>query len=612
MLRVRLVPIAVGLALSLGAARARADAPAHPDLPQTGTEPARPSPLVTVATATGARHFYGYGADLLEWDGKAIVARTRLPARIVALAPRDGKTITVTLAPKSEFGFAREKVEVPVSLDGARPGRGFWSGGPFDAYLSFREARAVASGLDLEKPLDEHRRPVVLAALSAREAVDRVNPFLPLFRGQILARVGLREDAQKAFDAAADLPGAAFNDLLRVATLLEEEGAKAAADRAFDRGLSALRAAGMRPERLQSQLAHQVLLGVPRKALFEGLQTGDVERVDRIEERVFRLCPRVEGAPTAFRHVAAWMRARGRGDLAGKWELRARDASTSVTNAEPPRGFERVLPTIAGMLVVSPLVALVVGLRRGARPNDRPARAALDALAVLLPLIASLALLAWSSARFEALARRSAAPIAMLDDAAASPDVATFVERRLVASPERDALAAWAARESAAIRAGGRDEAPPPDDALILRAFDRTDVAGALRDALGNDAPSGQVFGFRHSLIASAIALVLGWGIGRRTPRAARAASRVVPGGAASLAPVGPLLGGMFLGALFALAGLHRAALGATDHARFFGLEAIATYGVVASELSWAWAIVGAYALVHLLGLRLDVAFDKP
>lgn len=589
----RVAPVPLLCVTLLLAGIARADVPSHPELPSTSTEQAKPSPLVTV----GGRQFYGYGADLLEWSGEAIVARTRLPARIVQVAARDDKTLTVTLGPKSEFGFVRETVPIAFPLDGPRPGRGFWSGGSFDAYLSLREARAVALGQDLEQPLEAGLREKILAALVAREKLDRVNPLLPLFRGQVLARAGKRDEALVAFDQAADLPGAAFNDLLRAATLLEEEGAKAAADRAFDRGLSAMRAAGLRPERLQSQMAHQVLLGVPRRALFEALQLGDVERVDRIEERVFRLCPRVEGANVVWRDLAAWLRAQGKADLATKWSARADDAARSVTNATSSRTLERLLPSIAGMAMVAPLTALLVGLRRSFK--------AASLFTLVVPLLATVLLLSWAHAELQTLARRSLAPVALLDDGVASPDVARFVEQKVVPGPERTALLAWIDRESQAIREGRREEGPPPDDAVTIAALARPDVGSALRDALAQKGgPAGRVLGFSTTLLAAALAFVVGWLVGK--PAAARAASRVVPGGPSGLGPLGPLLGGAFLGALFSFAELGRAFSTAANHARFFGLEAIANDTVAPAAHGWAIAIVLAYVVVHVFAVRAD------
>lgn len=584
--------------------------PTHPDLPTTGTEPARPLPAIEV----GKLQLYAYGADLLVWDGTAIVARTRLVARIVGLAPRDDRSVTVTLAPKSEYGFVRDRVDVVVPLDEARPGRGFWSGGPFEAYLTLREARAVARGLDLEQPLGAEQQKDVLAALAAREAIDRTNAFLPLFRGQILARAGDRDGAAKAFDAAADLAAAPFNDLLRVATMLEDEGASAAADRAFDRGLAGLRAAGLRPERLQSQVAHQVMLGVPRRALTEALTHGDVAKVDRLQERVFRAFPRLEGAQTAWGDVAAWMRARGREDLAAKWSTRAAEAGSAVTNLATSASLERILPTIGGMAVVAPLVALVVGLRRGARKQDGTGRIVWDVCAALSPLVATLCLIAWANARLEVVARRSLSPVALFDDGAASPDVARFVEARLSPGSERDTLQRWIADEARAVTAGGRFEGPAPDDATMVAAFERADVRKALRDAISKaDAGGARLLGFQHTVLAAVLAFVLGHVIGQRTPRAAIAASRVVPGGTESLGLIGALLGGAFLGALFAFAGVDRAlSPAALPHfARFFGLESIAGEAPPPPSRAWAWTIAVAYPLLHLVGVRLDRARQR-
>ncbi len=588
-------------------APARAAEPVHPELPGTPGD-ARPLPLINV----GARKFYAYGADLLEWDGSAIVRRTRMPARIVAMAPHDERSLYVTLAPKSDFGVARDRVDVLVPVDGPRPGRGLWSGGSTDAYLTIREARLIASGFEPEnKELDDNRRGELLAALSARELVDHTNSFLPFFRGQILVRAGQRDEAVRAFELAANLEAAPFNDLLRLSQMLDDEDQPALAQRAFDRGIAAMRAAGLRPERLQTQVAYQVLMGVPRFALSSALAGGDAARVDAIEERVALAFPRLEGAHVAWRELAVWMRARGRADLAAKWNGRADVAASSVSNLPTTVSLDRLLPSILGMSVVAPLVAFVVGLRRGARRSDSTRRSALDIASALAPLVATIALVAWSNAQLEVVARRAYVPTAMLDDGVASPDVARFVEQRLAKGPEREQLLAWIGNEARAVREGGRYDGPAPDDATIRAAFERADVRTAIRDALAQRSPltsSGRVLGFQHTLLLAGILFVAGYFLAARTPRAAAAASRVVPGGPESLPIIGPLLAGAFLGALFAFAFGERlfSSIATPNNARFFGFESIASAQANVPDRTWAIAIIVAYALVHLVGVRLD------
>lgn len=597
-------PILAVAALLL-AGDAAAAPPPHPELLAASGEPVRPRPPVQI----GARTFYAHGADLLEWSEttQQIVARTRLPARIDALAVA-GSGLVVSLTPKSDFGFARDHVEIAMPLDGSRPGRGFWSGGIADAYITLREARIVASGFEVEtEKLDPARREVILAALLAREKLDRTNAFLPYFRGQLLKRAARPEDASRAFDDAADLSAAPFNDLLRLSPMLEDEGAAPQAQRAFDHGLTAMRAAGLRPERLQSQVAYQVLMGVPRNALSAALAHGDVARVDLLEDRVAAAFPRLEGADVAWKDLAAYMRAHGRGDLAVKWEARADAAASSVSNLGVPPALERLLPTILGMSIVAPLIALCVGLRRGARPGDGTGRIVLDLFSALMPLLATIALMVWANARVETIARRALAPMALIDDGVASPDVARFVSVKFAPGPEKDALLAYIDQEARATRAGGRYGGAPPDDAVVRAAFDRADLRAAMRDAVLKPIAGGRSLGFQHSVLAAGLFFVAGYFLGRRTPHAARAAARVIPGGPESLWLIGPLLGGAFVGALLAFAGLDTliGSIAAPNAARYFGLESIASAPPKPSR-AWAYAIALGYLFVHLVGVRLD------
>jgi len=587
---------------------ARAAEPVHPELPETSGVPVRPLPTIKV----GERTFYAHGADLLEWNGAAIIARTRLPARIATIAPRDANSLVVSLAPKSEFGLAGEQVDVIVRIDAPRPGRGFWSGGYVDTYLTLREARAVAPTFDpTTKQLDEQTAHRLIDALMKRFYVDQTNPFLYFMVGQVARRAGFPSGGARFFGNAANLRGASFNDLLRLSQMLEDEDQPAAAGVAFANGLAAMREAGIRSERLQSQVAFQALMGVPRVALSEALARGDVARVDAIEERVALAFPRLEGAHLAWRDLAAWMSAHGRPDLAAAWRSRADNAAASVSNINTTLSLDRLLPAILGMSVVAPIVAFVIGLRRGARRSDGKRRVVLDLISALAPLVATFALIVWANARVEVVARRAYAPMAILDDGVASPDVARFVEQRLVPSGERDQILAWIGNESRATREGSRFEGPAPDDATIRRAFETSSIRTAVRDTLAQQSAltSGpHALGFQHTFLIAGLLFIGGYFLGARTPRAAVAASRVVPGGPESLPIIGPLLGGAFLAALFSFAFGQRllSSIETPYNARFFGFESIATAQNTAPDRTWAIAVIVVYAIVHLVGVRVD------
>lgn len=592
---------------------ARADEPPrleHPELPAAKGEVLRPTPALRV----GARIVWAYGADLLVWDdaAKAVVQRIRLPARIAAVAPKDDRSVVATLTPRSEIGFVRDAIDVVVALDGSRPGRGFWTGGYGEAMLAMREARLVARGFDAElgRTLDAQTRTAAIAALEAREALDRTNPFLSAIRGQLLVREGRADDARRAFEAAADTRGAAFNDLLRVSTILEDEGASDLAQRAFDRGLAAMRAAGVRPDRVQSQVGVQVLQSVPRRALAAAIAAGDVARVDRILERLATAFPSAEGADLVFTGLADWFSSRGRVELASKWRSHAARASTSVTNARTAASIDRFVPLVGGMTIVAPLVAFVVGLRRGARRSDPTRRIVVDLAAAVAPLLVALGLLIVTAARIEALGRQAAAPVALLDDAAASPDVERWVEARLAPSAEREALLAYARAELAATKAGGRNEGPAPSDATTRAALVRPDWRAAAAIALRSGGLRGEdgILGYRHTVLAAGLLFLLGFWIGGRTPRAAVAAGRVVPGGPASLGVLGPVLGGLFVGALLALAGLDRAlsSIALPNVERYYGVESIVRVAPPPHDRAWAYTTLVAYALVHVAGVLID------
>ncbi len=584
----------VFLALLALTGRAAA-APVHPTIP--GAPPApRPQPPVVLDGAV----FYAHGGDLLGLDaeGTHVVRRARLGGRIGELRS-EGGLLHVVLTPRAE-GPVPDRLALPGFRPEAPPNRGFYAGGLGDSLLSLREARAVALGWDIDGPttFDPAKMKSAVLGLAAWEAIDRTNPYLPAIRGELLRRLGDEPGALAAFDAAADLPLAGPFDLLRVSTLLEDQLARAPAERAFTRGAKAARFADM-----ESQVSAQVLLGVPRLALARALGIADAAEVHRLVLRQADLFPAAEGGARAFMDLAAWMREHGRPDLAADWTRRAELARGGLPARLDaiPAAIDRRVPLVAGFSLILPLVAFAVGMRRGARALTRR-RALADGLGLLL-VVAALGWFAMDVAgRLQALARASSVPLTLIDGAAFAPDAERWVLDHLVPSPEQEAVLAD-------LRRGTR----PTDDALAA-AIARPDRRRALGAILSADPtlPAGGGLRVPHSLVAAALLFALGQALGARSRGAVGPArwflvARVTPGGPTGLGPIGGVVAGVAVAGALALLGTdpHLADTAASEPARYFGLETIAR-PPPPPDLRWAFVALVAWALLHALAVRID------
>ncbi len=570
-------------------------APLHPTIP--GAPPA-PRPLAP-AVLDGAT-FYAHGADLLGLDaeGTHIVRRVRLSGRIGEVRS-EGGLLHVVLTPRAE-GPVPDRLALPGFRPEAPPARGFYAGGLGDSLIALREARAVALGWDLDGPttFDAAKMKAAVLGLVAWEAIDRTNPYPPAIRGELLRRLGDEPGALAAFDAAADLPLASPYDLLRVSTLLEDQLARAPAERAFARGAKAARFSDM-----ESQVAAQVLLGVPRLALARAIGTADVAEVHRLVLRQADLFPAAEGGARAYPDLAAWMQQHGRADLAAEWTRRAAIARQGLPARldEIPAAIDRRVPLVAGFSLVLPLVAFAVGMRRGARALDRR-RALADALGLLFVLGA----LGWFSvdvaARLQALGRASSVPLTLIDGASFAPDAERWALDHLVASPEQ-------ATVLAELRRGVR----PTDDALA-RAIARPDLRRAFGAVLSADPalPAGGGLRVPHSLVAAAALFAFGHALGARSrlskgPPRWFLVARVTPGGPTGLGPIGGVLAALAVGGALSLLGTHAhlADVAAPEATRYYGLETIAR-AAPPPDLRWAWIAIVAWALLHALAVRID------
>jgi hypothetical protein len=214
-------------------------------------------------------------------------------------------------------------------------------------------------------------------------------------------------------------------------------------------------------------------------------------------------------------------------------------------------------------------------------------------------------------ARVAAIGRVAAMPLAVLSDAAASPEVLRFASSKLSAGPERDAVVAWAQGESEAAKRGGRSDATPPSDATLVGALRRTSLGDAFAQHVTPSRDASPMNPLFVVVLALATA-VFGWLVGARAPAAAKAAARVIPGGPRSLGAVGPVLGAIFVAALFAFSGADRvlSSIAAPPDAKWFGLELIAQPTPLPSR-GWAWVFGVGYVAVHAVGVLLDRARDR-
>lgn len=579
---------------------------AHPAI-RSRTDDAR-GPVVA-----GGRTVYAVRGDLIEADLIAgrVVARTRFPALIHELTPAPGDEPAVDVLVQGNPGEPTDLV-IRYRLGAAAPGRGAWSVLALTGTIADADGVAEGGGDD------------AIARLAAASVRDPLNPHLHVHRGLLLRDAGRAAEADQALDAGLAIEGAPWSDWLRVSRTLEDHGDGDRAERAFQRGFDAMLAAGVRPERVRSLLGFTLF--VPRDAMREAIAAGDVARADRIATRVWKLSPHGEGSRYAWLQLAAWLRGHGRADLAEAWDARAADGGT-VWGA--PKGsladawnVDLWVPPLFALLLAAPLVALLIGLRRGADSRD-PARRvglghrAVDLAAVLLPLCAAMVFQVRIDAELASVGRLAASPVGLYLDAV-EPGTPEWLRDRLAPSSARDRYLAYTTAELDALRAGGRAEVEPPDvDETFTAAFSTPDPLGARIqrafeaqfDVLVADLEPGWLpaLSWRQSLIACAALFALGLLAGRVAPRL-RLASDLVPGGAASLGPFAGLVTGGLLYAAYELTySAPLAQIAIPSFAKYYGLDGAPPLGPELELPGAPTAAVAAVVIAILLQLAASL-----
>ena len=582
----------------------------------------------------GRRAFYAIGSDLLEVDAARgrVVRRTRFPASIVALAARaEGHEPALLVTVATLAGMEpRDRMTMSFRPDGPRPGRGFWS---YLGGAAARDARTLVAGYGggNAQALAPTARDAAIAAFERAEAADPTNPFYPTYRGRLLAAAGRRDQAGRAFAAAADLPAASWSDLLSVSSALEVDDAREPARRAFARGFAGMKEAGIRPERVHTLLTPLVLLTPPRDKIGQLAAAGDVERYDEVVARLATVSPRAEWLDRAWETVAAWMRARGRDDLARKWDERAVIARTTLfANL---RGLvdrlDPAIPFLLGAWFGVLGLALVSGFRGGIALGRRRAAGAVagwrawlprpraaDLISLLAVLCAALVVSTLVAGWLTLLGTYAGTPIALLGDAAAAPAVERWLLAR-PASPARDRWLEYARQEARATRAGGKYVVAPPDDAVFKEMAETILLRERLR--LGVTTAPDEVFiaagaGPRTGILRILAVAVLLFGLGALAgawlPRVARFAAWAVPGGPAPFSVLGGLVCGLTVAAALTLLGLDRLlrTIAGPSHS-WIGLP------MAPEPLStpvWAWVVLALCLALHVAAAWQDARRTPP
>ncbi len=582
----------------------------HASLAETATKP--PPPVVRV----GDHAVYAIRGDLIEADvhDGVVVRRTRFPAEIDDVqAAKDAGVVDVRLRDAQRGGASVDVVR--FELGKPAPGRASTDAVPWVA--SAHDAGLLVPRWDPKKnvaasKLDGEERATALAAVREAAERDPTNPHYRLIEGQLLDGA----DRGRAYVAAATTAGAPWTDLLHVWSELEELGAPDAAAQAFDRAIEGRDLAGVRPDRHRGLI--WLTTYVPRDALGSAIEAKDVARVDALSTRLWRLSPNVEGGRLAWTSLAAWFDARDRKDLGDEWRARAR-ATTAMTGIGPEDEDLDMLAAIAAALLTAiPLVALLIGLRRGAEsrtvPMQFPYLQLVDLAAMLLPLIPAVYAQVRVTDAIVVIGRSASAPSGLFADAVDSETVA-FVDKKLPESEAKTRVLTYLRAELEALRAGGRSDAEPYDHATLVEAFRAPDPMGTrLRrvDEGYEELQSNQRVPAPSIPRALGLALLLfaiGFAVARRKP-GAQLLARIVPGGAGPLWAFAGLVTGAFLCGLYHFA--WDPWLGEIAVPRFdelFGLGGIPEAPAPARATPWwPFAVIGgavaAQAAAALLELR--------
>jgi hypothetical protein len=446
-----------------------------------------------------------------------------------------------------------------------------------------------------------------LVRVRRAELRDPTNPFFPLVRALLLERLGRDQDAQLAFETAASSSQAVWSDLILLASELEAVAQPKLAERAFEAGYAKMLEHRVRPERLQTILAHVIMNGgLVRKNIAEAIEAGDVERVHTLVSRRWRLFPRLEGGNELWSALATWMGHQDRADLAEIWRQRARGAARGWLNLRSERTFRAVrtsFPIILGLLLALPLLVFVAGVRVVCQRRSR-----LTPLSLLATLVVPIAAAFGIAAMIAPTLHTGSGPFP--DDSFGAPSLVRWLESQ-PSSPERNEVLDYARAEATAVRQGGWYDGPVPDAETIAAALSPSHTWSEAFDAADRswlgEHPLGQVdhpFEFGGLFL---VPLLLGLLLARFAPRVAGALCAMLPGSARRFSVAAGLLMGLFCAALLAVFDYEGLQSWSVDAERYFGIPNAAPAG----PSVWWYVLLVAIPLLHAVVLWRDWKTDR-
>ena len=427
----------------------------------------------------------------------------------------------------------------------------------------------------------------------------------------------------------ADGPDDAWQDTLVRAAALENDGERASASLAWEAGMAAFKASGVRADRVFALPSRQL---VPTPLVRQAIAAGDVERVDVVLGRVAQAFPFLREGADVYPAIAAWMRAQGAAERAAVWDARGTAAAGAFVSdgRRAAAAFDRVLPFALGAYLALPLAGFVLGLglaarRRSGGGGGPPGPTVLAGFGVGILVLIAVILCGSLTGQLDVVDKHRSLPAELLQDGMAAPAVKTWVQTR-VRDTARGPLLANIDAEVAAMARGGRAEVPPPSDhdmrlALAPRVgfMDRA-MSGAhslrLTAYLDPDRAVARVLApvatLERAVILMVVAIALGLVLGRTVPRAWRVVHAVVPGASRWLGPVAGVVTMLTMASLVALAAGRGAGLGRPDPRPLFGVEALPLPGTVVGGVpAWVLPVLVAAIGVHILGIWMDRRFRR-
>ncbi len=605
-------------------------------------------PLPAGLYPVGDRHFYTVFRDLIEVDEQTgrVVRRVRFPAAIEKVEAVDEERLEVTLdVERDRYGSSNYQFELLYSLDGPEPSQTFWGIGIW-TFANTWDADWLV--VDLEE--DEYEE--AIERLKAAWEADRTNPFYAQLLGEWQERAGDEEAAAGSYLEAASATKAPWKDLMAVATRLESAGASDAADEAFAAGLVRIEEIGIARERFYSLVLMVLAFMTPQDEdalAYEAIHDGDAEEVHRLALRQAEAFPYVESGHLTWFRLAEWMEEQGRHDLADEWNQRAEanQERTELLFVSAVRRADRALLGMGACTIAVFILSLVIGLRSGAawrRREDGEEDASnskswrnvfrlrdVVGLFVLYMGIFVCALI--MSTSVVAIGEFAGAPINVIQDSLAAPDVEEWLEELHESSAQQELIALSREERSALAEGVALPERESVHDLIAEAVYadarqDQWDQlrSGRLPNAFAQantvgmeagPAPDGEklhLIWVLFGLTGLGIIIAFGMVVGRFLPGLTRWALRIIPGGPASLAPLGALMLLAVVAGFLALAGLDSLLhnLASPAFPLYFGLGELGSYGDLSQpSRGWVGVVFAAVALLQVWAVFREIKAER-